>query len=186
MSNPYASPMTQPQYGMPPQSDKPVAITVFGILNLVFGALGVCGIGANIFFFLALANNPGFQQPPNPILDHPIGYAWTMVGLVVGSFTTFMIIAGGILLLMNKDLGRVLTLGYAWIAIVFGIIGMVVMGVIFFGVLAQGNVNGPEEMGAVFGIVGGSCGSLLGLVYPALAIFFLTRENVKAYLRRVN
>lgn len=42
-SNPYASPTTQSQYGggMPTPDAKPVAITVFGILNLVL-VLWVC------------------------------------------------------------------------------------------------------------------------------------------------
>lgn len=184
MSNPYASPMSQPQYGgLPTPNDKPTVITVFGILNLVFGVFGICGIGASIFFLTALANNPGFQQPPNPILEHPIGYVWNIVGLVVGSCNTFLMIAGGILLLMNKDLGRLLTVLYGYITIGFGIVGMVVMGIIMFGVFNEA-MGDQERMTAVIGLVGGSCGGVLGLIYPALAIFFLSRDNVKEYLKR--
>jgi hypothetical protein len=178
--------MSQPNFqgGMPAPNDKPAAITVFGILHLVFGAFGLCGVGAGIFGMIVLTANPGIQQAPNPVLDHPIGFAWNIASLGIGSVTTFMLIAAGILLLMNKELGRVLTIYYGWISIGFGIVGMVVMAIIMISVMGQANGQGPEQMAATFGMIGGACGGLIGMIYPGLAIYFMTQGNVIAYLKR--
>jgi hypothetical protein len=186
-SNPYASPTAQPQYGggMPGPDAKPVAITVFGILNLVFGILGVCGIGFGIFALVVMANNPGFQQPPNPVLDHPVGFVWNIISMGLGTITTFMLIAGGILLLNNKDMGRVLTIVYGWISVVFGFLGIIVMVIIIVGIFGQVDMQDPEEVGAVVGVALGTCFGFIGMVYPVLAIYFMTRPNVKEYLQRV-
>ena len=59
------------------------------------------------------------------------------------------------------------------------------MVIIMVGVFGQGNMQGPEEVGAVAGIIGGTCGGFIGLIYPVLAIYFMTRPNVKEYLQRV-
>lgn len=96
-----------------------------------------------------------------------------------------MLIAGGILLLMDKDLGRVLTIVYGWISVAFGFLGIIVMVIIMIGFFGQGNMQGPEEVGAVFGIVAGTCGGFVGMIYPVLGIYFMTRPNVKEYLQRV-
>lgn len=81
--NPYASPLSQPQYhGMPAPHDKPAAITVFGILNLVFGALGVCSVGFTIINYV-VAMNHFPNQRANPLSDDPFGVAFQIAALAV-------------------------------------------------------------------------------------------------------
>lgn len=67
----------------------------------------------------------------------------------------------------------------------FGCLGIIVRVIIMAGALGQGNMRGPEAVGAVVGIVAGPCGGFVGLIYPALAIDFMTRPHVKEYLQRM-
>ena len=43
--NPYQNSMPQSNWGYPPAAPptKPTSMTVFGILNIIFGTLGICG-----------------------------------------------------------------------------------------------------------------------------------------------
>ncbi|MDP1562104.1 MAG: hypothetical protein Q8M16_12055 [Pirellulaceae bacterium] len=185
--NPYASPLSQPKYhGMPVPPDKPAAITVFGILNLVFGALGVCNVGfAMLNFVVAMNNFP--NQGPNPFADEPLGMAFQIAALAVSAISTAIIITGGILLLQSKELGRVLTIFYSWLSIGFGIVSILIVVVFMIRAMGAANLQGAEATGVMIGAIAVvSCGSLLGLIYPVLAIVFMTRENVKAYLKRAS
>jgi uncharacterized membrane protein len=83
------------------------------------------------------------------------------------------LIAAGIGLLYLKAWARVLSLGYGWFAIVWGIIGMVVN----VGLITSGAYGAPRD--AVGGMMGGVFGGLVGLIYPILLIVFMRRPNVK-------
>ncbi|MBL8889059.1 MAG: hypothetical protein JNL67_03715 [Planctomycetaceae bacterium] len=184
-SNPYASPTSRPTYPgqMPGPQIKPAPITVFGVLHLVFGVIGLCGIGFGVFGLIIIANNPGARMD-NPILDHPIGYAWNFASLAMGTITTFIMLAAGVLLLTDKELGRVLTIIYGWLSIAFGAIGMIVMAIVLISIFSDAN-GGPEQAGAMIGGIAGSCGGIIGMIYPGLAIYFMTRDNVKNYFKRL-
>lgn len=185
--NPYASPLSQPKYhGMPAPHDKPAAITVFGILNLVFGALGVCSVGFTIINYVVAMNNFPNQRA-NPLSADPLGVAFQIAALAVSAISTAIIITGGILLLQSKDLGRVLTIFYGWLSIGFGIVSILVFVTFMIRATGAANLQGAEATGVMIGAIAAvSCGSILGLIYPVLAIVFMTRENVKAYLANSN
>lgn len=187
-SNPYASPVSKPNFPgqMPGQQAKPAAITVFGVLHMVFGVFGLCGIGFGIIGLVVIANNPQVQME-NPVLDNPIGYAWNFVSMAIGTVTTFIMLAAGVLLLTDKELGRVLPIIYGWLSIGFGVIGMIVMVIVMISVFTGADAigGGPQQTGAMFGMVFGFIGGIIGMIYPGLAIYFMSRDNVKDYFKRL-
>ena len=58
MSNPYSSPFSdsEPKPNLPPS--RPTSAMVFGILNLVFAALGLCGLCVGLIPLLGLIQIP--------------------------------------------------------------------------------------------------------------------------------
>lgn len=186
--NPYASPSSMPSFPTqkPGSQEKPAAILVFGILHLIFGVLGLCGLGTSIVQVMTVANVPGAQMD-NPILDDRIGYLWTLFSIAIGTVTTFLLLAAGVLLLTDKELGRVLTIIYGWISIGFGVVGLVVLAIVFLGMASNADAIGEEQEKVVLLVaaVFGTCMSIIGMIYPGLAIYFMSRENVKQYLKRV-
>ncbi len=189
MSNPYpnryAIPMSLPQYqGTRAPNDKPAAITVFGILNLVFGALGLCNLGFRLLgFAVMMGNMPNRGQ--NPFADDPFGIAFNVAALAVSTVCTISIITGGILLLQNKDLGRILTIFYGWLSLGFGLVSLFVVAIMILRSPQIPDAQRAEATGVLISMVAvWSCIGILGLIYPGLAIFFMTRENVKAYLKQ--
>lgn len=184
-TNPYASPMSQPQYqGMRAPNDKPAAITVFGILNLVFGAMGLCNLGFSLLGFAVMMGSMP-NRGLNPFADDPFGIAFNVAALAISTVGTITIITGGILLLQDKDLGRVLTIFYGWLSLGFGLVSLFVVAIMILRSPPIPDAQGAEATGFLIGAVAAaSCFGILGLIYPGLAIFFMTRENVKAYLKQ--
>ncbi len=143
---------------------QPTAVTVFGILNIVFGSLDLlCMPVALIGIFAA----------PNMMNVGGGTRAWTMVSSAVGLFCTIFLIIMGIGLLYLKSWARTGSLAYGWFAIIWGIIGMAV-NFATFSSAAHG--SSPD---ATFGLIGGVFGGLIGMIYPILLIVFMRRPNVK-------
>jgi hypothetical protein len=165
---------------------RPTSVTVFGILNLVFAALGLCGIAFGVFGLAVLANLPEGDMPPNPQVDalqNPGYLAFSYASIGLGALASIVLAIAGIGLLKLKSWGRSLSLGYAAYAIVMNIVGFVVSYIFIIqpAVALAEQGNNPEAQGQMIGaIVGGIAGGCFGFVYPVLLAFFMFRPNVKA------
>ena len=166
---------------------RPTSVTVFGILNLVFAALGLCGVAFGVMGLAVMANIPeGIDRPPNPQLDalqNPAYLAYSYASIGLGFLATIVLAIAGIGLLKLKSWGRSLSLGYAAYAIVMNIVGFVVSYIFIIqpAVALAEQGNDPQAQGQMIGtIVGGAVGGCLGLIYPFLLAFFMFRPNVKA------
>ena len=166
---------------------RPTSVTVFGILNLVFAALGLCGVAFAVMGLTVMANLPeGADRPPNPQLDalqNPAYMAFNYASIGLGFLATIVLAIAGIGLLKLKSWGRSLSLGYAAYSVVMQIVGVVVSYIFLIqpamALAEQG--NDPQAQGQMVGaIVGGAVGGCIGLVYPILLAFFMFRPNVKA------
>lgn len=166
---------------------RPTSVTVFGILNLVFAALGLCGVAFGVMGLTVMANLPeGADMPPNPQLDalqNPAYMAFSYANIGLGFLATIVLAIAGIGLLKLKSWGRSLSLGYAAYSVVMQIVGVVVSYIFLIqpaiALAEQG--NDPQAQGQMVGaIVGGAVGGCIGLVYPVLLAFFMFRPNVKA------
>ncbi len=165
---------------------RPISVTVFGILNLVFAALGLCGLGFSIITFMISQNS----NMPNPVMEMmrtnqfymSYMYAVMLLGLV---FTVVLVVAG-IGLLRFKPYGRTLSIIYSVYSIVICIVGTAVN---YFALVApllndaQKIPNAAMRAGAIGGAIGGMVGGLLGLIYPVLLLVFMYRRNVMQALR---
>ncbi len=148
---------------------RPTSVKVFGILNIVFGGLGLLCAPAGLIASIAI---------PNAMNTTPVAKAWLLIGSFVGFFCSFLLLIVGIGLLNLKKWARIWTLGYAWFAIVWGIVGMVVnLALTISGELG----NTPEAIG---GAIGGFCGGIIGLVYPILLIIYMLKPHVKSACSR--
>lgn len=153
--------VTAAQQSFVPQ--RPTSVTVFGILNIIFGSLGlICTpVGLVAIFVMPNAMNPAGGA-----------LAWLLLSLAIGFACTILLLTVGIGLLYLKAWARIWCLGYGWFAIGWGIIGMVVnIGLSISG--ADGyNQDTP-------GMIGGLCGGLIGFVYPILLVVYMRSSNVK-------
>jgi hypothetical protein len=181
--NPYRSPLA-PAAASP--SARPASLIVFGILNILFGVLGLCGTaGSSAMFFVQLPRDPAIPNPMLDLLDsNPTFRLFMQVTIVLGGLASLVLLAAGIGLLLTKAWGRTLSVGYAWYAIVAAIIGTVVNWVYLIQPLmaAMKDVEGPAAMGVVGGAVGGLLGGLFSLVYPVVLLVFMNRSAVRAAL----
>jgi len=188
--NPYQVPQASgmkpsggPSGGYSSKPATPVAITVFGILHLVFGVLGICGLGAGAGGLVVIHNVPDMRAA-DPMIDHPLYWPYMIFSLTIGLINTVIMISAGILLLKWHDLGRKLSMIYAWSAIALGLLGMLYLIISMVSMPWEANLQEPEGMGQIFGVVLGFIGGLIGLAYPILVLYFLSRPHVREFLQR--
>lgn len=181
--NPYRSP-TAPAAASP--AARPASLIVFGILDILFGVLGLCGTaGSSAMFFLQLPRDPAMPNPMLDLLDsNPTFRLFMQVTIVLGGLASLVLLAAGIGLLLTKAWGRTLSVGYAWYAIVAAIIGMIVQWIYVVQPMlaAMKGAEGPAAMGALGGVVGGLLGGIFSLVYPVVLLVFMNRAAVRAAL----
>jgi hypothetical protein len=163
---------------------RPTAVTVFGILNIIFAALGILGALASVMLFMAVgtsSNNPVIQL----IHDSPGYAAWLKISIVLGVAGGAVLFAAGLGLLALKPWGRMISMGYAIYALVMVLVGGVVNYLFLIQPMMQQaqQKQGPEAAGAIGGAIGGMFGSCFGLIYPILLLIFMMRANVVAAFR---
>jgi hypothetical protein len=141
---------------------RPTSITVFGILNIVFGAMRLLATPLGIIMM--------FFRPRNMTLSE--GYkAWLMFCSVIGLACAVLLIILGIGLLKLKPWARVWTLRYGLFAIGWVILEMI-LSIIF--ISSGGYGFSPDVMP---GVIGGFCGGIVGLIYPILLVVFMRKED---------
>ena len=167
----------------PATSSPPASITVFGVLNLVFGAMGICGlIFAVIGIVVERMELP--NQPPNPVADvmnqNAFYSGFNMVNVGLGFLVTILLLVAGICLLKKQRLGRTLSNIYGIYGIVMGLIGMFLF-VVFLRPDLMAITQDGVPLGAItfWAAIGGG---LLGMVYPVLLLIFINRPKVKQAL----
>jgi predicted RNA-binding Zn-ribbon protein involved in translation (DUF1610 family) len=147
----------------PAGSQRPTAVTVFGILGIVFGGLGLACTPVGLI--------ATFAAPTT--LHASSGYmAWLVVSSLIGLAAAGWLLAVGIGLLGLKRWARSGAVAYGWFALIFGVLNTIVS----VALLVSGAVSPPAE--AMAGYIGGTCGGLLGLIFPILLLVFMTRPHV--------
>jgi hypothetical protein len=163
---------------------RPVSVTVFGILNIVFAAFGLFGVLALLLLFAAVGNdthNPVIQL----IHDNATYAAWLKISIVLGLGVSGALLAAGIGLLQLRPWARRLSIAYAIYGLVMIPLGTVVNCVFLLPPLLEQarQHQGPEAAGAIGGAIGGTFGGCVGIIYPIFLLIFMLRANVKAAFR---
>jgi hypothetical protein len=165
--------------------ERPTAVTVLGILNIVFAVLGVFGMLATLAMFSPTAgsNNPALKL----MQESPRYLMWLKVTIPIGVLGCLALLASGIGLLRLKRWARTLSIGYAIYAIVFGIAGVVMNFIFLFRPLLEEaqRSQGPEAAGAIGVALGGTVGGCVGLIFPIVLLAFMVRPKVVAAFRPV-
>ena len=133
-------------------------LKIFGILNIIFGSLGLVG-GGLIFILLTQSQ---YTEEYTTLLQ--IGSCFYLILSVIQ-------IACGIGLLKEKNWGRTGSLGYAFLSILNSI-GSTIGNIM----LAKGFTAGLIMIFSCIGLV-------IGVIYPVCILIFLTRPNVVEALR---
>ena len=124
--------------------NRPRTVIVFGILNIVWGILGVCSLAGTIIvkmvsFDIATENNPVLEM-----MQSNQAYKWfTGISTVVGSLATIVILSAGIGLLCFKPWARMASIGWAIYTVLASTIGTIVTYVLIFRPSLD-QASGPE------------------------------------------
>ncbi len=160
---------------------RPVSTVVFGILNLAFAMSGLMGLfmsAAMLFSRDAARGNPVVELArKNP------GYALFMeISVPLGIAAMFVLLLGGVGLLLLKPWGRHLSILFGLYGIVASIAGVVVNWYFLMPLLAKAAElpAGPLRAGWIAGVIGGVAGAGLGIIYPIALLCFMFRPTIEA------
>jgi hypothetical protein len=147
--------------------EKPTSVTVFGILNCVFGALGLIGKPFGMFVEVTVVHKALQATAPYK--------AWTFISGFVGIGFTIWLLVLGIGLLMMKRWARGGSVIYAWVVIFWNFLGMVISiaAAVYLKWLTVPEASMPRF---IVGMFVSMCG---GLIYPTLLLNFMHTEKVK-------
>lgn len=161
---------------------KPASLTVFGILNLVFAAMELCGVGTFVVhtLFVGVADNWLLETS-----DSWTYFVFTVVKMGVGFIATIVLIISGVGLLDSRPYGRTFAIGWAIYSIVAGIVGAVFNIMFLLIPLTERNIYmpGPEKAVMIAVSVGFTVSGLCWIVYPLVLLLFMTRAPVINFLK---
>jgi len=142
---------------------RPVVATVFGVLNVALGGLGVMGwlltIGRTFPFLARSGWRPAYRL-------------WWVASHCVGLILAGVLVLAGVGLLTLKPWGRWVSIGYPICAIVF-VIASAAVNALFLA--AYGHV--------MWGAAAGLARVLAGLLYPVVLLVFMLHPTVAAALK---
>jgi hypothetical protein len=141
-------------------------VTVFGILNIIFGAMGVLCTPFSLLFLFVVPQGIHYAPPYK---------VWLVASSVLGIGFAIWQLVVGIGLLKLKRWARQGAIIYAGIAIGWCLIGTAINLI----TLATGGMHMPREMLPGF-LIGTVAGGVFGLVYPILLLVFMLKSNVRA------
>lgn len=152
---------------------RPTAVTVIGVLGIVFSVLGLCcsifgglGLAAVLGMGEALTAQAGAESPELSALNSPTFRIYTLVSLVIGIVFGVWLLIGSIMLLRMLPIGWSLMVAYAAVAILWSIVDTVLT------LTVLSNVAAVAGAGRLFGFV-------IGLIYPIAVLIVLTRPTIK-------
>lgn len=170
---------------------RPTAVTVFGVLNLVFAGLSVFAVAHGILqmYLMRTMFAQGFPGTPqiNVTFTWPRwAVAWAATGFALQLIGVIWKLVSGIGLLKMKPWARRATIGYGIYGIVVPVVGAI-GGIALITTWAVRNAprgpNATMDMGPMMlsqtWSIGGPLFGCMGLVYPALLIYFMTRNDVR-------
>ena len=162
---------------------RPTSVTVFGMLNIVFGSFGVfrtvVSFGVILFRAWTFAEaGDGFGGM------FAMTSAAGLLLLVLNLFGSSMELSSGIGLLRMRTWARLLAIAYALFAWVAIAIGAVITYISILGPMAV-RLNNPASNNSLpeFMVIGAVISLCVSGIYPTLLLYFMTRRNVVLALR---
>lgn len=160
---------------------KPASAVVFGILNIVLGALALLSLP--ITWMMTSLDN----AETNPVVAIMEGndfyFIWTKLSLILGGVASVVLVASGIGLLTIKRWARITAVGYSLYSLFMALVGSALSWFYLYSPLLeriQSAQNSAEKGGLIGGLAGGLLGGCFGLFYPAVLLYFMTRPRLVA------
>jgi hypothetical protein len=155
---------------------RPVSVTVFGILNIGFGVLKYCGLlFMQVLMRLKLPGNSALAA----VKSDPSAAAWNHFSVVISILFGIVLIASGIGLLLMQSWSRLL-------AVYFSVVAMLVVlaGAPFSHRLMMRSLTTTQWPGVAPGVIEAvaqiffAVGIVFALAYPVLLLVYMTRPRV--------
>ncbi len=151
---------------------RPTAVTVFGILGIIFGAMGLICTPIALLIPTIIPSN----------LEETQTYkVWQTVAAFIGfGFAVWLLVTGIGLLKMTRWARRSAVI-FSCINIIWILIsaGMTIASFSLGWVKLPQAAESSQAAGMIGGIVGGTCGSLFALLLPILMLIFMMSAKVK-------
>jgi len=165
--------------------ERPISITIFGILNIGIGLLGLGGLLLSTMFAssdlssISPSVNSFFSSMLalwNTISTDALFVVWRRITVPLDAAASLALVAAGIGLLLLKNWSRLVSIGYAVYRVIFALLDVAILMVVLHRVLANAL---QADTGAHVALVVGAAavGTVLTLLYPVLLIYFLTRPR---------
>ena len=158
--------------------ERPKPVTVFGILCILFGAMGLLGI---LFSLSTYFGDSTPHDPVNEIIRRSSAFmTYGKISMVVGLFACGALLAIGTGLLKLKPWARPAAIGYAIYGFVSAAAGAVLTTACIYWPLLRGirHLGSTEKIVVYVTLGGGAFGFLLSFVFPALLLYFMTRPSI--------
>lgn len=154
----------------PVAGGRPTSVTVFSILNIIFGVILIsCLPFAIIGLFM--------PQPEGAFETSSAMTTFSMIDTIVGFVFGIVLIASGIGLLNLKAWARKMAFAYGWCGILWAVIRIIANIMIVIGIIGQ--MGGEYQQAMITGgIIGGICGGSIWLIYPILLVVYMNRPYV--------
>jgi hypothetical protein len=166
--------------GVPVGSPRPTSVTVLAIIGIILGGIGtLCTPFALIPLVMDM---PG---PKNPVIqamkDDGTLMAWTLGSSLLGWVMAIVLLSASIAALKLKEWARKALVFYAAAAFVINTISLVFTLAVLNPKMAALIGNDPATksamaMQSVFTLIG----FVIGLIFPAFVLLYMTRPHVKA------
>lgn len=160
---------------------RPTSVTVFAVIHLILGGLGVLGMAWALVLRLGLFEVPGAKDnPAMKLMAENKAYALysdIMTGL--GILAVIAILAGSVAMLQLKPWGRLVTIGWGCYGMLSTVVGTALNHVVIMKPLAEQAHNEQERIGIMVGTYGAIVVAVLFMVYYALMIGLLSRAKVR-------
>ncbi len=174
---------------------RPTAVTVMGILNIVFGSLSLLCLACSGIILLIMANQSGLGNPVLELFEamrrEIPGYVpVTILSLTLGVLMAVLLIVAGIGLLNMRGWGRVLSIVYGIVTILTQIGAMIYQFAYVNPAMQRVHENLPPAFRGgmsgdpTFNAIMSMLGAILGMVYAIVLLIMMLLPGVSAAFGR--
>lgn len=166
--------------------ERPVAVTIFGILNLGYGLLGLGWVLLSKMLEGLDAMPAGASMSPyfssmaalwDAISKEPAFVVWNRISVPLDAAVGVALAAAGIGLLLLKNWSRLLSNGWAIYTVISVFLNLAVLLVALHRVLA-GALQSASTGAIALVLAAAAIGAALTLVYPVILLYFMGRPKV--------
>ena len=166
---------------MRPIQRRPTGVTVFAILSVLFGILGLLSAVGSLLMYFLRDSIPMGESPIDELLDNSVSYrVFYLAMLGLGVVFAGILLVAGIGLLKVSDRARKLAILYAVYAILATIVSSVVNAVFLYApLMSQMGQQDDQQLIAVVMLVAALVSAFFSLLFPVAMLIYFLLPSVK-------